>query len=451
MHYRLEATKWIFAAQSWLSAPFEKARLHTSSLQLQCLVMLARQDHSIAGDLVWTSIGQLLRIAIQMGYHRDPRLLPNMSTMQAEIRRRLWATILELNLQSAVDSGMPLMISLDDFDTQPPANIDDADISDNTTGAVRSKCSSVFTQCSIQIALLKSFPIRLEVVRFSNSLRNEPSYEDVLRVGMELSKACKENETFIANVNKALPVASQVSQCNINLSDLAIRRFLLLVHRPFAAKGLKDPHYYFSRKVCLDTAIKLLRYPCSKYPTSDEMPINLPLDDFAQLKKVGGGFFKSLIVHVAMVIFSELYTQVDEESTVAEHDKTTRDFLKQNLRDIIDLAAERITVGENNVKGHLFMSVVLAQLEAMETGVDCERAVLDAAAKSADLCHDLLVSRITAGMNVPSEGSMNDALDFGGTAVQDFGMDFNMQDWVDQESRDAWFKSGFEDGVWWQF
>jgi hypothetical protein len=450
MHYRLEATKWIFAAQSWLSAPFEKARLHTSALQLQCLLMLARQGHSIAGDLVWTSVGTLLRIALQMGYHRDPKVLPNMSIMQAEIRRRLWATILEINIQSALDSGMPLMLTLDDFDTQPPANIDDVDISDNTIGAVSSKPSSTITQCSLQIALLKSFPIRLEVVRLSNSLRNEPSYEDVLRIGMELAKACKENETFVSTANKSLPAETRVSQHHINLLDLSIRRFILLVHRPFAAKGLKDPHYYFSRKVCLDTALKMLRYPCSKYPKSDQMVNSGLLDDYAQLRLVGGGFFKSLMVHVAMVIFSELYTQLDEDSTVAEHDKATRQSLKQSLRDIIDLAAERISAGENNVKGHLFMSVVLAQLEAIEAGVDAERAVLDAASKSADLCYNLLVARISADMDIPTEGSMNEILDFGG--VQDFGMDFAMQDWsVDQESRDALFKSGFEDSVWWQF
>lgn len=102
--------KWIFAAQTWLSSPFEKAKLHTSTIQIQCLLIIARQHYSISGDLVWISAGTLLRTAIQMGFHRDPKYLPKMSILQAEMRRRLWATILELNIQSSIGSGMPFLI-----------------------------------------------------------------------------------------------------------------------------------------------------------------------------------------------------------------------------------------------------------------------------------------------------------------------------------------------------
>lgn len=449
--YRSEATKWIFAAQAWFSSPFEKGRLHTSAIQLQCLLLLARQHHSIAGDLVWISAGTLLRTSLQMGYHRDPKVLPKMSAMQAEIRRRLWATILEINIQSAVDSGMPLLISVDDFDTEPPANIDDVDIDETMLGPVNPKPSTTFTQCSIQIALLKAFQIRLEVVRFSNNIRFEPSYDEVLRVGSELSKACRQNDAFLSKFNQCLAADAKSSQFHRNLLDCSIRRFLLLVHRPFAAKGLKDPHYYFSRKVCLDSAVHMLKYPCSDFPTDGQVVNNGIRDDFAQLKTVSGGFFKRLMVHAAMVIFAELYTQLDEDPMFSEHDKPSRESLKQCLRELIQLAADRISVVENNVKGHLFMSVVLAQLEAMENGGDPERAVLEAARKSADKCYDLLVGRISAGMNVPVPVDSGPVIDIPGfEGAQDFGMDFTMQDWsLDQDNPDAWFKSGFEDGVWW--
>jgi hypothetical protein len=455
LHYRREATKWIFAVQAWLSSPFEKGRLHTSAVQLQCLLLLARQDHSIAGDLVWISAGSLLRTAIQMGYHRDPKLLPKMSAVQAETRRRLWATILEINLQSALDSGMPLLLSLEDFDTEPPANIDDTDVSEMMTSLVAPRPTTTFTQTSIQIAILKSFPVRLEVVKFANNISGERSYDDVLRVASALSKALKENTTFISRVNQSREPSARVSQLQQNLFDLAIRRFLLLVHRPYAAKGLRDPHYYFSRKVCLDTAITMLKYPCSDYPTPETV-IDGTRDDYAQLKTMCGGFFKSIIVHVSMVIFAELWAQIDEDTTFTEQSKANREPLKQCLRDVITLSANRIAEVENNIKGNLFMSLILAQLEAMEEGIDPTQLVLDAATKSADKCYSLLVARFLA-MNGPVQPEdngfnntcLNDLLGFGG--AQDFGMDFTMQDWtLDQESnQDSWFKSGFEDGQWW--
>lgn len=128
-HWRQQALQWIFSAQSFLSSPFEKARLHISGLQVTCLVLIARLDNAVAGDLVWISAGSLLRTAFQMGFHRDPKYLPNMKPFHGELRRRLWATILELNIQSALDSGMPPLISPDDYDTEPPSNLNDTDIS----------------------------------------------------------------------------------------------------------------------------------------------------------------------------------------------------------------------------------------------------------------------------------------------------------------------------------
>jgi hypothetical protein len=47
---------------------------------------------------------------------------------------------------------------------------------------------------------------------------------------------------------------------------------------------------------------------------------------------------------------------------------TLRNPLKNILRDGCDLPAVRISVAENNVKGHLLFSAALGQIEAMEAG-----------------------------------------------------------------------------------
>jgi hypothetical protein len=88
-HYRTEAMKWIFAARTRLSSPFEKAKLHTFTIQIQCLSIIARQHYSMSGDLIWISTGTLLRTSIQMGFQRDSKHLRKMGILQAEMRRRL--------------------------------------------------------------------------------------------------------------------------------------------------------------------------------------------------------------------------------------------------------------------------------------------------------------------------------------------------------------------------
>jgi hypothetical protein len=94
---RVSAVRWIHEAETWLSAPSFKARLTLPSLQIMILLCLAREIAGVGGDLIWISAGAMLRSAMYMGLHRDPSQLPKMTQFAAEMRRRLWGTILEVS------------------------------------------------------------------------------------------------------------------------------------------------------------------------------------------------------------------------------------------------------------------------------------------------------------------------------------------------------------------
>ena len=162
--------------------------------------------------------------------------------------------------------------------------------------------------------LLQVLRPQLEVIQYLNSIQNEPSYDDALRVGAVLSKnACRENQTFILRVNQTREPEARVPQLSINMFDFSIRLFLLLVHHSFAAKGMMDPHFYFSRKICLETAVTILNYPSPESPPTNQTVDNPIRDDYTQHKLVSGSFFKDLIAHAVIIIFQELYTQLEEE------------------------------------------------------------------------------------------------------------------------------------------
>lgn len=78
---RWRSSQWVHEAQSWISAPMEKNRISIDGLQIQCLLILARQALSISGDLVWIAVGTLARTAMQMGLHRDPRHFGRMNIL----------------------------------------------------------------------------------------------------------------------------------------------------------------------------------------------------------------------------------------------------------------------------------------------------------------------------------------------------------------------------------
>jgi hypothetical protein len=88
---------WVHISQAWISAPLDKDQLTLKGIQISCLLLLVRQVNRIGADGVWISTGSLLRMVTQMGLHQDPRSIKEMDMRQAEVRKRLWYTILEMN------------------------------------------------------------------------------------------------------------------------------------------------------------------------------------------------------------------------------------------------------------------------------------------------------------------------------------------------------------------
>lgn len=71
-----------------------------------------------------TISSRLRNTLILVSYHR-----------QQETRRRLWATILEMDLQPSLDAGMVPTIAPDAYDTEIPSDINDEDILDESTSS----------------------------------------------------------------------------------------------------------------------------------------------------------------------------------------------------------------------------------------------------------------------------------------------------------------------------
>ena len=86
---RVSAIRWVHEAHSWLAMPELKSRLGIQFLQNNILMLLARETASVQRDLVWLSVGTLLRTAIYMGLHRDPARASNATVFIIEMRRRL--------------------------------------------------------------------------------------------------------------------------------------------------------------------------------------------------------------------------------------------------------------------------------------------------------------------------------------------------------------------------
>ncbi|MBV33932.1 MAG: hypothetical protein CMP47_00440 [Rickettsiales bacterium] len=249
---RAPAIRWIYEAQTWLCTPNSKTRLNIQSLQINILLLLAQEIVDVCGDLTWISAGTLYRRAVYMGLHRDPAGLPRRTTFATEMRRRLWNTILEITLRSSMNSGGPPCISLDDFDTKPPSNFDDDQLEAHSPSP---RPEGTFTQVSTAIALRKSFPQRLAVVKFLNDLDCHGRYEDMLRLDRELRASYKAMYRTLQDFRMC--TGRSPSQHDFLFTDLVMNRYLSSLHIPFFERAMHETAYAFSRKVLLETSLKI--------------------------------------------------------------------------------------------------------------------------------------------------------------------------------------------------
>ena len=405
--FRSTVQSWIYAAQAWASGPLEKDRLNIAGIQVSCLTLLARQVFSVGGDLLWLSMGSLVHRAMQIGLHRDPSHLPPVSILQAELRRRLWATILEMVVQASLDSAMPPRMNLDEFDTEPPSNINDDELDESTTMNI-SYPDSTFTTTSIQLVLLKSLPIRLRTVQLLNSLKSELSYIDVLALSSEIVGACRTLNVWIDENQNSLTILDR------NMLDYLVRRFLMPLHMPFATEAQQNPLFRHSLETGLDTALVLVS------PQPDE--------GFSRLMAMGGGMFKGTFRHASTFISLGLLTRTVSQNLDGTLHRITqyRDLLKQDMRSMIELSTKRVRQGETNVKSHMFSSMIMAQVEAIEEGTDIDFKIAQAAKDSLDFCHSLLLQ--LQALSGPLPATISSDVDFT-PASPDSGLLGSELDW----------------------
>lgn len=383
---RKQALQWIHEANGWLASS-EQSRFSTSGLQIMCLLQQARMiTEPLIGDLVWVSGGTLCRTAISMGLHLDPSILPKMSVLRAEMRRRLWTTIVELELEASVEAGVPPQLAREDFSCQLPSNVDDSQLSSDSDTVPALASSTIATDASLQIALGRSLNTRLAIANFSNqppsSLRR---YEEVLKLSSELTTCCRS----LADSLGALGPAASVFQKR--LCETITQRYFLILHLPYTPLTTAQPLYHFSRKQCVETALEIL-YSVFQ-PSVDGDPVFASLqaavntepkcEELQRLMICSSGPLRSILHQCVSSIASELLAVIQESlagpslcSTTSPSPApgmitTARSRSLRNLelhlilRASITWMEKRILAGQTNPKDYLFFVIILAEAEAL--------------------------------------------------------------------------------------
>ncbi|CEL03644.1 hypothetical protein ASPCAL04794 [Aspergillus calidoustus] len=129
----------------------------------------------------WLSTNTILHLAIRMGYHRDPDHFPGISPFEGEMRRRIWTTILVLDIALSLETGLPRSGTNAQTDTKLPHNLRDCDFEEETTEMPPPRPETEWTPVLPLIAkgrLISALGLICDI----NSDINPPSCEQVIRV-----------------------------------------------------------------------------------------------------------------------------------------------------------------------------------------------------------------------------------------------------------------------------
>lgn len=371
--FRRSVLRWIYAAQMWLAGPLEKDRLNMDGVTVHCLVLFARLVLGVSVDLIWASSGALIHHAMQVGLHRDPKHLPPMPFLRAEIRRRLWATILEIVLQASLDSGMPPRVSTSDFDTAPPANVPD-EVADESSMEARQLPENVFTSTSTQRILLMSVPVRIRILNAVNGIRTDLSFPEAVVLGSEMAQTIRQT-----SVVKSSPESTPLQR---NMLDFFLRRFLLSLHASLALHSWNDPAAQHSRKAAFDSAVAIL---------SPE-----PDPHFERMMSTTAGFLKAGIRLAGGVVSLELvsHTRAQCEDLSLNRTADYRNVVGGMMSKLLSVSESQLRGNQSNVKDHMVLCTAIAEAKAVERGTSEELEIVRGAQQSLELCRALLQGRL---------------------------------------------------------
>jgi hypothetical protein len=331
------------------------------------------------------------------------------------------------------------MVTGDDFNTRPPSNLNDEDLDNEMQRDSSKEMSSTPTRASFQCLLAASVLLRLEAARVINALKEEPPYDRVVRLGEELASVCR-NATVSINHHRSVAKDLWPTEFPYSWCDHFHRRFLLCLHLPYAVKAAHNPINSYSSKAGLDAALYLVSL----------------LDDeiYRRLLLVGGGMFRDIVTSGAMLVFLELITQLENEGSafLKKRNQARREPLLEDARNLVQYAQDRLWYGETNVKGYVFVSMAMGQVDAMLSNSSTKDAIVKSASESLVVCHDILrstaanlLSRVTMDPNVAC-GIGDDAMAI--PTIDDINFDFINDGNMDFGLASSWFVQQWEDKVW---
>ncbi|KAF3394211.1 hypothetical protein F1880_005082 [Penicillium rolfsii] len=387
--------------QAWLARVPRKQRIDLPTLQTETLLLLSLQLRFHPIEELWKASGSLVRSGMVMGLHVNLSQSANLSFYQAECRRRLWITIVELDLQISIVSGMPVMTPNLDFGPLTPSNLNDADFDESTPEPPSPSSLSKETDSLAQITLATSLAHRIDVM---NTVQHTSPHENL----GERAEQARRLEEYLSDIPCQLKLHHSTESArpaivlNHVLLDIFIRRPLICLLRPVINHTQTSYDHASFREIrgaFLDSSLALLSFQDYFDPhfiDADVTNANTYWDTFH-------AFCQQDIFWAALSVCEHMRLSTHTSSAPSSAGKTeatggsrrqtpTKASLIRLIENTLDSFTRRVQQKGSNVKDLILLSTVIQSVRARGTAQQRERSMLQAAHNTLTACRQHLLS-----------------------------------------------------------
>ena len=224
------------------------------SLFLHCCYF----QHQETSPKIWLLTGDAVRIAMRMGYHRDPSAYSHFTPFECEMRRRVWQFVVQSDLLFSFQLGLPTIVRQDEYDTMRPGNYYEEQLFLEMKELPPQQPKEAPTFIGYWIAndkLLRPFRAITEEMNALNPI----SYDRILDLSRDLTNGRDQICPRLQYEN----IDPASFHDRTDLKRIQLQQFYLKVicvlHRRYLTAGLRMAEYLPSTEACVNSALGLLQ------------------------------------------------------------------------------------------------------------------------------------------------------------------------------------------------
>jgi transcription factor-like protein len=407
---------------AWLEELERKQRVNIATLQVETLILLVRHLRHMPVEKLWTATGALVRSAMSMGLHLNPAQSNEISAFQAELRRRLWITIVEMDLQASMASGMPVMVPDVGFSPMTPANLNDLDFDESISELPISRPLHEWTDSLPQVSLAMGLSQRIKAMTLVKNVVPEMDLTEVVKQGRKLEEALQQIPTCLKWNHVLENHKSPADLLNSVLLDIYTRRPLLCLYRPMLLRDTRDdPSFFEIQRACLESSLIILSYQDYFDPRATD-PDALSSNSYWDIFQT---HCKNDILWAALCICQYIRSSSRQSTSNGPPDTSqprpyplqwslpqSKVSLIRIVENTLDILIQRIGEIGSDLKGILVLSVVLQSIQARGSTQEKESLMYQGMKKALSACRQNLLPAVapwnqhTPTLNMPDVPQM---------------------------------------------